>query len=157
MRIAPLTLVFIVTTTCGALARVGETPDQLVARYGQPLNETDQKADGAKISLARVTFQKGGYQIDVTISGGLSVQEVFKKINGQSMNVDDARILLNANAQGMEWSAPQKKTDAIVWRRDDNAVAQLSSDGSMIIRSRELTTEEAVAKHLEQHPSLEGF
>jgi hypothetical protein len=157
MRIALLTLVFIVTTTCGAFARVGETPDQLVARYGQPLNETDQKADGAKLSLARVTFQKGGYQIDVTISGGLSVQEVFKKINGQSMTVDEARLLLNANGQGMDWSAPQKKTDAIVWTRDDNAVAPLSSDGSMIIRSHALTAEETTAKHLEQHPSLEGF
>jgi len=157
MRIAPLTLVFIVTTTCGAFARVGETPDQLVARYGQPLNETDQKAEGAKIPLARVTFQKGGYQIDVTISGGLSVQEVFKKINDQSMTVDEARLLLNANAQGMNWSAPQKTTDAIVWTRDDNAVAQLSSDGSMIIRSRQLTVEEVTAKRLEQHPSLEGF
>jgi hypothetical protein len=157
MRIAPLTLVFIVTTTCGAFARVGETPDQLVARYGQPLNETDQKADGAKISLAHVTFQKGGYQIDVTITGGLSVQEVFKKLNGQSMNVDEARLLLNANAQGFDWSAPLKKSDAIVWKRDDNAMAELSSDGTMIIRAHALSAEEATAKHLEQHPSLEGF
>jgi hypothetical protein len=157
MRIAPLTLVFIVTTTCGAFARIGETPDQLVARYGQPLNETDQKAEGAKISLARVTFQKGGYQIDVTISGGLSAQETFKKLNGQAITVDEARLLLNANAQGLEWSAPEKKADAMTWTRDDNAVAQLSNDGSLIIRSRQLTAEEITAKRLEQHPSLEGF
>ncbi len=58
MRIALLTLVFIGTAISAALARVGETPDQLVARYGQPLNEVDQKAEGAKIPLARVTFQK---------------------------------------------------------------------------------------------------
>jgi len=157
MRIAPLTLVFIFTTTCGAWARIGETPDQLVARYGQPLNETDQKAEGAKISLARVTFQKGGYQIDVTISGGLSVQEAFKKINNQPITVEEARLLLSANAQGLEWSAPEKKADAMIWTRDDNAVAQLSNDGSMIIRSRQLTAEEITAKRLEQHPSLEGF
>ncbi|HEX4141894.1 MAG TPA: hypothetical protein VHY09_16215 [Candidatus Methylacidiphilales bacterium] len=157
MRIALLTLVFIVTGTAGALARIGETPDQLVARYGQPINEVDQKAEGAKISLARVTFQKGGYQIDVTITGGLSVEEVFKKINGQPVTVEEAQILLNANAQGMEWSAPQKKPDALVWKRDDDAVAQLSSDGSMIIRSRELVVQETTAKHLEQRPSLDGF
>jgi hypothetical protein len=157
MRIALLTLVFIGTVTISAHARIGETPEQLVARYGQPLNEVDQKAEGAKISLARVSFQKGGYEIDVTISGGTSVQEIFKKINNQPITVEEARILLNANAQGLEWSAPQKKTDAFVWTRDDNAVAQLSSDGSMIIRSHDLVIEEATAKHLEQRPSLDGF
>jgi hypothetical protein len=157
MRIALLTLVFIGTATVGAFARIGETPDQLVARYGQPLNEVDQKAEGAKIPLARVTFQKGGFQIDVTINNGLSVQEIFKKLNSQPISVDEARILLNANAQGMAWAAPQQKPDSTEWIRDDNAVAQLSQDGSMVIRSRELTSEEASAKHLEQHPSLDGF
>jgi len=157
MRIALLTLVFTVTTACGAFARIGETPDQLVARYGQPLKETDQKAEGAKISLAQVTFQKGGYQIDVTIVGGLSVQEIFKKLNGQSITTDEAQILLNANAEGMNWSAPMRKPDSIDWRRDDNAFAQLPKDGTMIIRSRKLTADEASAKHMEQHPSLDGF
>ncbi len=157
MRIALLTLVFIGTATSAALARIGETPDQLVARYGQPLNETDQKGEGAKIPLAHVTFQKGGFEIDVTISGGLSVQEVFKKINGQPIGVEEARILLNANAQGMVWNAPQQQSGATVWTRDDNATAELSADGSMTIRSHELTAEEAVAKRLEQHPSLDGF
>ena len=78
MRIALLAVVFIATATAGAQARIGETPDQLVARYGQPLNEVDQKADGAKIPLAHVTFQKGGFQIEVTITDGLSVLEIFK-------------------------------------------------------------------------------
>ncbi len=157
MRIALLTLVFIGTVTSVAFARIGETADQLVARYGQPLKEDDQKGEGAKISLARVTFEKGGYEIDVTITDGLSVQEIFKKLNHEPISVEEARVLLNANAQGLEWSAPQRKPDAFVWTRDDNAVAQLSSDGSMIIRSRALTAEEASARYLEQHPSLDGF
>ncbi len=157
MRIALLTLVFIATAAVGAQARIGETPDQLVARYGQPLNETDQKAEGAKIPLARVSFQKGGYQIDVTITDGLSVQEIFKKLNNKPLTIEEARILLSANAQGMNWSAPQKSEEATIWTRDDNAVAQLSGDGSMIIRSRALSAEQEAAKHLEEHPSLDGF
>ncbi len=157
MRIALLTVVFSVTITASAQARLGETPDQLVARYGQPLNEVDQKAEGAKIPLAKVSFQKGGYQIDVTITNGVSVQEIFKKLNGESITTAEARILLNANAQGREWG-PQNKTDeAIYWVRDDNAVAQLPSDGTMIVREHALVAEEAAAKHLEQRPSLDGF
>ena len=157
MRIVLLASALIVTVSATAQARLGETPDQLVARYGQPLNEVDQKPDGAKIPLARVSFQKGGFEITVTITNGLSVQEIFKKLNGEPITVPEARILLNANAQGLEWNAPRQTSDALIWTRDDNAVAQLSSDGSMIIRSRELAVQEAVAKHLEQRPTLEGF
>lgn len=157
MRIALFTLVFAASAVTTVYARLGETPDQLVARYGQPLNEVDQKAEGAKISLARVTFQKNGFQVDVTITNGLSVQEIFKKLNGQPITVEEARILLNANAQGLNWSAPQKTTDAFVWTRDDYAVAQLSNDGSMIIRSHELAAQESSAKHFEKYPSLDGF
>ena len=138
MRIALLTLVFIATVTVSAHARIGETPDQLVARYGQPLNEVDQKAEGTKIALANVTFQKGGYEIDVIIIGGFSAQEIFKKLNSQPITIEEARVLLNANSQGRIWNAPIKDSDAVTWNRDDNAVAELSSDGSMIIRSRAL-------------------
>jgi hypothetical protein len=152
-----LTLAIVVTSPAGAQARIGETPDQLVARYDQPVNETDQKADGTKISLARVTFQKGGYEIDVTITGGLSVQEIFKKLNGQPITLEEARTLLSDNSQGMQWSAPVKTEDALVWTRDDNAVGQLSNDGSMIIRSAQLTAQEVHAKRLQEHPSLDGF
>jgi hypothetical protein len=157
MRIALLSVVFVIAITATAQARLGETPDELVARYGQPLKEDDQKAEGAKIPLANVSFQKGGYEIDVTITDGVSVQEIFKKINGQPLTVPEAHILLAANSQGREWGPQQKTQDAFIWTRDDNAVAQLSSDGSMIIRARQLNVEESIAKHLEQHPSLEGF
>jgi len=157
MRIALLTFASWVAITASLQARLGETPDQLVARYGQPIKEVDQKAEGAKIPLAQVKFQKGGFEIDVTITDGESVQESFRKINGQPITVPEAQILLGANAQGREWSAPQKTSDALIWTRDDNAVADLSSDGSMTIRSRALAVEESIAKHLEQRPSLEGF
>jgi hypothetical protein len=157
MRIALLTFGFIVAVTVTAQARLGETPDQLVARYGQPLNEVDQKADGVKIPLAHVTFQRGGFQIDVTITDGLSVQEIFKKLNGQPITIAEAQILLNANSQGREWNAPRKAHEALLWARDDNAVAELNGDGSMIIRSRQLVVEESAARRLQQSPSLEGF
>jgi hypothetical protein len=157
MRNALLTLVFIGSATSVAFARIGETPDQLVARYGQPLNEVDQKADGAKLPLAKVTFQKGGFQIDVTIIGGVSVEEKFKKLNGKPITLEEARTLLGANAQGEVWNAPVQADGGTTWVRDDNAVAKLGGDGGMVIRSRELTAQEAAVKQTEQHPSLDGF
>ena len=157
MRIALLTLCFIVSVTATARARLGETADQLVARYGQPLSEKDQKGEGDKIPLVDAVFQKGGFEVDVTLSDGISVAESFKKINGEALTVEEVRTLLNANSQGHGWEAPQEVQGEKIWARDDNATASLAQDGSLTIKSRELMHKEAVAKKLERVPSLDGF
>jgi hypothetical protein len=157
MRIAFLTLLIIVGISANANARLGETADQLVARYGQPLSEADQKNGGDKIALANVVFQKGGFEIDVTITNGVSVAEIFKKLNGSPIITNEARFLLTANAQGHEWEAPRTVEGGKIWTRDDSATALLSHDGSMTIRSKDLVVEEAAAKKMEKTPSLQGF
>ena len=53
MKLALLTFLFIVSVTATAQARLGETPDQLVARYGQPLSEDDQKGGGDQDCASR--------------------------------------------------------------------------------------------------------
>jgi hypothetical protein len=157
MRTALLTLLFIISVTATAWARLGENADQLVARYGPPLKETDQKGEGDKIASADVVFQKGGIEIEVTLVGGLSVAEKFKKINGQALDLEEIQTLLNANAQGFGWETPQMVEGEKVWTRDDAAVGKLAQDGSFTIKSKELMHQEAVAKKLERSPSLEGF
>lgn len=157
MKLSLLTLVFIIGVTATAQARLGENADQLVARYGQPLNEKDQKPEGVKIALADVVFQKGGFRIEVTITDGISVAEVFSKINGEPLVLAEARALLADNSQGYDWAAPREVNGERWWTRDDNATARLASDGSLTIKSRELVTKEAIAKKLEARPSLDGF
>ena len=157
MKTEFLTLLFIAGVTATAQARLGETPDQLVARYGQPLTEVDQKAEGTKVALANVVFQKGGFEIDVSLSDGLSVQESFKKINGQPMTVAEVKTLLAANSQGYGWEAPDEKPQGRVWKRDDGATATAASDGSLTIKTREIIVKETAAKKEEQSPSLQGF
>jgi len=157
MRTFLLTLVFIVSVTAAARARLGETADQLVARYGQPLSEVDQKAEGAKLPLVFVTFQKNGFQINVTLSGGISASESFKKLNGNILTTDEVRTLLTDNAQGNEWEAPQATNEQKKWARDDGALATLTGERILTIVSKELLTEKAAAKNAERAPSLEGF
>lgn len=158
MRLALVTVLFIVSLTATAQARLGETADQLVARYGQPISEVDQKGEGAKLPLAYVVFQKGGFEIDATLSDGISVSESFKKLNGTPLTLGEARTLLGANSQGHDWQAPQMTHGEKWWARDDGATAQLDQDGAMLtIRSRELVSKEAMAQRLERTPSLDGF
>jgi hypothetical protein len=157
MRTEFLTLVFIVGVTATAQARLGETPDQLVARYGQPLTEVDQKPEGSKVALANVVFQKGGFEIDVSVNDGVSVQETFKKLNGQPLTLGEVRTLLNANAQGYGWEAPAVMPQGRVWKRDDGATATAAEDGSLTIKTREIIVKENTAKKEEQAPTLQGF
>ena len=157
MKLALLALVFILGVTTTAQARLGENAEQLVARYGQPLSENDQKREGDKIALADVVFQKGGFRIEVTVTEGLSVAEVFSKINGDPLTINEVRVLLTDDSQGFDWQAPQGIRGEKWWTRDDNATARLAPDGSLTIKSRALVAKESVAKRLENHPSLEGF
>ena len=157
MRIALLTFCLVVTVAGTAHARLGETPDQLVQRYGQPLTEKDQKGEGDKIPLADVVFQKGGFQVSVTVVDGLSVAESFKKINGQAITTLEVRTLLGANSQGREWEAPVVAKGGKLWTRDDNATALLGEDGTLLIKSRELVSKEVAAKRVEKTPTLDGF
>jgi hypothetical protein len=158
MKLALLIFLFIVGVTATAQARLGETPDQLVARYGQPLSVDDQKAEGEKVALNKAVFQKGGFQIEVTISNGVSSAESFKKLNAEPFTLDEIRYLLGANTQGHGWEAPQTIEGEKIWARDDAAAAKLSQDGTIfLVKSKELMTEQSLAKKLEHNPSLDGF
>jgi hypothetical protein len=156
MRFALLTLLFVVGVTATAQARLGENADQLVQRYGDPLRETDQKSQGDKIALAQVTFQKGGFQVNVTLVDGISVSETFSKINDEAVTLAEVQILLNANSQGFGWEAPKTIDLGKRWARDDGAVAILAH-GILTITSKELIAKETTAKKLEDQPSLDGF
>jgi len=158
MRTAILTLLLI-GITATAQARLGENADELIARYGQPLDQNDQtgyvafqKGDQA----GYLAFQKGGFNINVTISGGISAQEKFYKMNGTPLTLAEVRTLLNANAQGYGWEAPRTIQGQRRWMRDDGAAAEL--DGKyLIIKSKEIIARAMDANKLEAKPSLDGF
>jgi hypothetical protein len=158
MKIVLLSVVFILGLTATAQARLGENADQLVARYGQPLKEDDTKSEGVKVASAEVSFQKGGFQIDVTLVDGISVAESFNKLNGDGFTVGEVRTLLAANGQGFEWAAPVVVEGEKVWLRDDSATATLNAAGTvLVIKSKELISEQNQARKAEERPSLDGF
>ena len=158
MKILLLTFLLTASVTATAWARIGETADGLVARYGTPLSQSDQKGEGDKIPLTGLVFQKGGFEINVTLSDGLCVLESYKKLNGDVLTIGEVRTLLSDNSQGQGWEAPQMVEGEKSWTRDDGATAKLAQDGTALtIRSRELIAKETTAKKLESQPSLDGF
>jgi hypothetical protein len=140
-----------------AWGRLGETEDELVARYGQPLSEMDQKAEGNKIPLAELVFQKSGFEINVSLSDGISNAESFRKLNGDTIAFSEVQTLLTSNSQGIGWEAPQTMGDDKQWGRDDGAIATLIGGRILSIKSKALIDKETAAKKLVSTPSLDGF
>src|SRR5258706_11448924 len=126
MKVQLLTLFLVANLTGSAWARLGETTDQAVARYGQPLSQVEQKAEGGNLPLVFLSFQKNGFEIDVTLSNGISVAESFRKLNGETLTSPEIQTLLANNSQGFGWEAPKVIEEQKKWARDDGSVAALT-------------------------------
>ena len=81
-----------------AFARIGETEQQIEARYGKSTltvstgNEPLQKV-----------YQSSGLNITVTYLDGVSQREIFTKQDGSELSKNEIAILLEANAAGSKW------------------------------------------------------
>jgi hypothetical protein len=157
MKTAILAVFVIFGLTAPAWARLGETGDQIVARYGQPLSQVNQKAEGTRIALIFLTFQKNGFEIRVSLSDGISGAESFRKINGDELSTVEIRTLLGLNSQGMEWEAPQTTDGKTRWMRDDSSMATETGGRVFYVESKDLIMKEAAAKNMKGTPSLQGF
>ena len=128
MRTALLTLCFVVTVAGTAQARLGETADQLVQRYGQPLSEKDQKGEGRQDRAGRCHFREGRISVNVTVVDGLNRwPSRSRKSTASRSRRTEVRTLLNANAQGHEWEAPEEAKGGKLWTRDDSMRPRFSA------------------------------
>jgi hypothetical protein len=102
-------------------------------------------------------FQKGGFQINVTVLNGVSVEEIYKKLNGEAFTDEEERTLLADNSEGGEWAAPQPVNGAKTWAKDDGSMAALADGKVLKITSKDLIAQQTAVKNTEAQPSLEGF
>ena len=103
-----------------ALARLGETPDEAVARYGAdlPLPKDHTPLDprlGVKV------FTSAGFGIVVIFFDGKSASESYEKEDKSEISDIEIETLLAANGAEKRW----KKSDSSrlatrIWDREDN-------------------------------------
>jgi hypothetical protein len=157
VRIIALAPLFLAVAMLAAQARIGEDASQLAERYGSPLSRTTQKPGPDKIGLVLETFLKNGFEVDATLLDGVSVEETFHKVNGDSFTSEEIQTLLADNSEGRNWQAPQRVKGSTQWMRDDGSMATLTDGRLFKITSIHLLTEETRAGELELAPSLQGF
>lgn len=100
-------------------ARLGDTMDQCIARYGQPVLLKNNPAP-IRFRLAWITFQKNVYDIKIIFVNGISQVECVSKSNSSALSDNEKDKILQTNSKGWAWG---KATGHDNWVRTDGAVA----------------------------------
>lgn len=103
------TVLLFLLATVPCYARLGETEDQCIARYGP--ETVVQTTEHAKLTK----FQKDDFTIVITFWNKVAVGLIFTKTSGSDLTREevDEIVLKSADAQG--WSKPSDSADDLVW------------------------------------------
>ena len=83
-------------------ARIGDTMDQCIARYGQPV-PAKKISVPIRFRLAWITFQNNGYDIKVIFVNGISQVECVSKSNSSALSDNEKDKILQTNSKGWAW------------------------------------------------------
>jgi len=145
-----LSLLLLFGAASMAQARLGETPDQIVARFGNG-GPFFIIPSGPQKDLRQQNFQKQGFVIQVLFTD-FSVGETYTA--GSKLTEDQIQALLAANSEGHPWKEFQWNGNRY-WDRDDGAKAQLINN-QFVFKSKFLIEKEGLWKQA-QLPDVNGF
>jgi hypothetical protein len=98
-------------------ARIGETLEQCIARYGPP----DKGPQDSALHPAATDcgFVKDGLYVVVTVYQGKAVDIMFRKLDGTPFNASEVKELLTANG-GTSWMVRKvEESDKLEWATKD--------------------------------------
>jgi len=155
-----LVLLALAALTLPAHARLGETVDQCIARYGQPVAQEDEPAvPGEKSAI----FEKNGYAIWAFFLNGKCGMIIFLKIDrdktvghkymGLSMGDDELKTLLDASANSFPWIEADNAEGKFWYRADGSAAAYDPNKPVLQITAKEF----GEAEKAQEAKKLQGF
>lgn len=97
-----------ISLTLPARARLGETEEQCIARYGQPVAETTGLLRGAK----SVSFAKAGIRVRIEF---VDDKAAFLSFSKYGLTQNDELQLLESNAASQVWSAAEDFAGRRCW------------------------------------------
>ncbi len=152
MKALLVTLLILCSITTSAIARLGETEEQLTVRFGQGSVPVSSQGGWCQ----QQTFQKHGFTIMVTLVNGLSGVEEYH-LNRGDVTTEQAHALLAIHSQGHKWvDFPQDIGTVKAWKRDDGGATALWDSTYFRVWSKQYDDAQTAFKKV-QEPSLEGF
>lgn len=152
-----LTLLVLALLPLSAGARIGETSDQCIARYGAVVY-----ADSA---TGMLLFHRAGFAIGVLMHDGKCEAIRFEKLEKDAINtaaeITDAEIqtLLASNAGGRTWTQTADKGLTHAWTRHDGEAMAVYDviDHTFLITTIAATQRAAAKAKAKEERNLEGF
>ncbi len=143
---ALLTLAILLSITIPSFARLGETEAQSTARYGASLHsypcpsskckELDFWKDGIFISECFIEDKCCEMSVRKAPSADFAYANPKGDTSVPPLNLEEAKVLLNQNAEGHQWVTAQTfPTDCTAaWDRDDGGTAGIIG-GSLLLQN----------------------
>lgn len=148
----PAVLLSVCCLVSTASARIGETPAECAARYGEPVSfDADEQSQ---------TFRKGDMMIVAYFYEGLCSQILFTKLErGEELSDNEIEVLLDANGGGRKWKPRTTFGVDRFWDAEDgDRLAQYAAGNDILVicTSAHLERDEAKRKKAERE-KLNGF
>ena len=95
-------------------ANLGDNEAKITASYGK-----GEKVPGITDSTSKV-YEKGRYIYNVIFRNGVSVFEMYARVNQGELSPNEIATFLKANAAGAGWVAVENKGSGREWKRSDH-------------------------------------
>jgi hypothetical protein len=141
--------------TMPAWARLGETEDQCVSRYGAAIKTIQAGEKGPYKSLI---FLKNEYYLAVEFIDGKAGLIYFTKAGRPDLSDNEIQVLLDANSGGQKWTKSDQVSINPLWTRDDGAIAQYKTlEKTLALYSKEMLAAMEQAKRDAEKRNLEAL
>ena len=155
-KFSPLLFCLLCSAISPAKARIGETLEQCIARYGNPVRPIEERMP--------VTFQKSGLLIGVVFIDGKAAQIMFFKPDQTDgklshLSADEIKALLDANGAGRAWSVSPSRPLDKAWTTADGELfaVYLTARSTLTIRTKAFDEASKAKAREDEKKALEGF
>jgi hypothetical protein len=98
-----------------ALARIGQTEEQVSALFGKPIDAGKPDKDGVTTNMYK--NPSGEYHALVQFLKGHSIAEAYSRVDSGKLSEKEMSVFLQGNSGGKEW---KKDPSKLAWERSDH-------------------------------------
>jgi hypothetical protein len=104
-----------IVMTSQAVARLGQTEEQVSALFGKPIDAGTPDKEGVTTNM--YTNPSGQYHALVQFLKGHSIAEAYSRVDRGKLSEKEMSIFLQGNSGGKEWIKDPRK---LAWERSDH-------------------------------------
>ena len=145
-----------VITTSHLFARIGETPQECAARYGQPIKTLQEDM---------LLYQKGGLGVIVTFYKGKADAIAYRKIaenalgKGDKISDNEIEFLLKSNSGDTPWKKRSVISVNREWESENSNLlaTYIMFENLLMVATQDYLAREKAKKNAQEGKNLDGF